>query len=453
MKASDRPSDSSESSSDTTHPRAGGGKTTADLPAGGGRPGGLPFMDVQLKSDEGSWLDPIEMARTGSIDVAKMFFAQATHNQRIEILMARAPRYERIALIRTLDRSEVQQLLRGLPDNVKRTLVSGDGIDDLLSAETLADILNAHKVGGFYSQPKLSLQQMMEVWPMLENDVRHHVLLGNEAHATPVFNRLDDGELEALLRDMKRTLPAITRRIIDNLPGHLRDRVRKAIKGDESLADLMPVDATTDDDMARSQTDPSKAWLWDSTFRDEGTKNLPPAQEWAELPSPMRQSMFVAAAIDKRVAYLAVEPENKSRLLRALDAENRVQTVLAFVKKHPRKRSMLADLKAEDIIPVLADGAVQPAEAAALFLASSYNEQQLIGPVMTPLQVAALFSVDDVEETWIKGWSNVPETLIAAAFLRMDHEKLSSLLFYAGDSAVTMRKMLPEGHPLKHVGS
>ena len=448
MKASDRHAESSDSTSDDVHPRAGGGKTTANLPGGGGRPGGLPFMDVQLKSEGGGLFDPVEMAKAGTIDMAEMFFRHATTSERIEIIKARRPTYERLQLLRSIPRDELQQVLRFLDDGIKRTLISGDGLDDLLPPDTLADILNTGGRRNLYAQPKLTLVQMMAVMPLLERDLWPMLLLANEAHATPVLNSLDDGDLVDMLRGMK-TLPVIARRIIDNLPGHLRDRVRKAIDGDPSLADLMPVDSSTDADMAKSQTDPDKAWLWDSTFRDNGTRAVPSSEEWAEMPAPMRVPIFVAATIEKRVAYLSKEPESKGRLLRALDAENKVQTVLAFVKKHPRQRAMLADLKAEDIIPVLADGAVQPAEAASLFLASSYAEQRLIGAVMTPMQVAALFSVDDVEETWIKGWSNVPDTLIAAAFLRMDEDKLSTLLFYAGDSARTMRKLLPDGHPLK----
>lgn len=449
MKASDRPSESSDPSTDSTHPRAGGGKTTADLPAGNNRPGGLPFMDVQLKSDEGgSWFDPIEMAKTGTIEVAEMFFRTASTFERVEVIKARRPIYERVALLRSIPREDVQKVLRHLDEHIQRSLLMGDGIDDLLPADVLADILNTSGRRNLYMQPKLTLTQMMAVMPLLQREVQPMLLLANEAHATPVLNSLDDGDLEAILEGMQ-TLPVIARRIIDNLPGHLRDRVRRAIDADPSLAALMPVDSSTDADMAKSQTDPDKAWLWDSTFRDHGSNKLPSSEEWAELPAHMRLPLFVAATIEKRVAYLGKEPESTGRLLRALDAEHKVQTVLAFVKKHPRKRSMLADLKAEDLIPVLADGAVQPAEAAALFLASSGPEQRLIGPVMTPLQVAALFSVDDVEETWIKGWSNVPDTLIAAAFLRMDQDRLSSLLFYAGDSAQGMRKLLPDGHPLK----
>jgi hypothetical protein len=134
-------------------------------------------------------------------------------------------------------------------------------------------------------------------------------------------------------------------------------------------------------------------------------------------------------------------------LLRALEPVDKVETLLAFVRKYPRKRSMLADLKAADIIPALLAGA-DPADAAALFLASSDGEMAQLGPVMTPLQVAGLFSVDDIERTWVKGWSYVPDSLIAAGFLRMDRERLETLFFHAEDSAARMRAMLPAGHPL-----
>lgn len=453
MKASERHADPNDASSETGNQRAGGGRTTADLPARpGGRPGGLPFMDVQLKSAEeeggGNLWDPVEMARTGPIEVAEMFFGQATTRQRIEIIEARRPTYERVQLLRSISREDMNQVVRHLPDHVKRTLLNGDdGLDDRMSPETVAEILNATGRRNLYSQPKLTLTQMMAVLPMLESELRPMLLLANEAHATPVLNAIDDGELGEMLRGMK-TLPVIARRIVDNLPGHLRDRVRKAIEEDASLASLMPADSSTDADMARSQTDPDKAWLWDASFTDHGSKSVPSSEDWSQMPESVRLPLFVAATIDKRVSYLSKDVEGKGRLLRALDAENRVQTVLAFVKKFPRKRSMLSDLKAEDIIPVIAGGAAEPADAAALFLASSYGEQQLIGPVMTPLQVAALLSVDDIEHAWIKAWSNVPDTLLAAAFRRMDLDKLETLFFYAGDSAARMRAMLPEGHPL-----
>lgn len=448
----DHRSDSASSSSDDAlasgHHRAGAGPTTSSRGPRTGAGSGLPFMEVQLQSEAagGGLFDPMEMARTGSIEVATMFFIGATHSQRVELLEARRNTRDRLALLRAVPQDDMQRLLAGLSANAQMLLVIGDGLDDRLPPPVIAGILNGSQNRGPDGQPRLNVGQLLAVVPLLEPRPRAMVILGNVAGSTPVLNSLDDADLASVLQH-SRMYAAAARSLVDEQPGHLRDRIRAAIKADPGLAVMMPIDDSTDADMAKSQTDPAKADLWNIESRDHGTKNVPGSSEWAQLPQHLRLVMFAAATIDKRVLYLDVEPESKGVLLRALEPTDKVETLLAFVKKYPRKRSVLADLKAADLIPALLAGA-DPAEAAALFLASSGPEQEQLGPVMTPLQVAGLFSVDDIEHTWVKGWSHVPDSLIAAAFLRMDRERLETLFFHAEDSAARMRAMLPAGHPL-----